>query len=1139
MDQRWTGLLLPVIFFLFWRIADGFKYSYPPPPSPSNFKECAFSGTCGTHSNHGWGQPSDAFSPPAVQSSMSEVYVTKNLPIEEVGSSLFPKKTLKIKSKLNPLQFVKGGSSIYRSTSHAQTASSSSVSTTLPLSLNQQTSSSSASSGSTIPGVSGGLSLERYPEMSSQFQPLVVSSQSTNSQSSPSLHMVRPQSSSKSTDDATPLYTRGSVSYRSFSSQSHGSANSQGNSGAKLSANSIPKRVGSGYYSGMLQSLSTSSPYTPGSLMAKKPDSLPLGVSSQSTNVQSSPSLSTSSTQSRSGTRSATSRYFIPVQEDHRSVSLSHKSTGTLGQYAPMSPTKYASAPMSAPQATRNSRSSYRAVSQAGSLSQMGASGPLTSLGGKYYRGLLPQSQATSSQYALGYSKPFSSPHSTGGLAGSVLSSRKQYNSGAPFGASTGLASQGMSSSNTGSVPSQGTTSQFAPGASPYASVSHSLPKTGPSSTGQASGKQLTSTHTGSSSTQAGSSTQFILHRSTAYGASHQPQNIASQSAFKSPSSYTSGSLSSSQADPSSTVPGSQKQHASTYMGSSGNQAGSSSFTLQGSTASGGLAQPQGPASLFSLGSPTSYPGSSLSSTQTGSSTVPDSLKQLTFSFMGSPDTQMGSSTSFILQGSTDSGGQPHQPADAASPSAPGSPSYASLSVSSSQAGPSTTLGSPKQFTSAYQGSSGAQFGASTDVSSQDMSSGYSGSVQSKGKNKFAPVTSLYANVSLSSPEAGPSTVPGSLRQLTFTFMGSPDTQTGSSTPILQGKAAYGGSHQPQAAASQSASGSPSYASLSLSLPQAGLSTTMGSQKPFTSAYQGGSGAQIGASADFASQEMTSSYSGSLQSPGTTNQFAPGSPSSYRDLSFSPQAGPVTFPGFLKQHASSYMGSSGTEAGPSSFTLQGSTASGGLPQPQDIASQFSPGYPSSYPGLSLSLPQAGLSTILGSLKQFAFTFMGSPSTQAGFSSPFSLQGSITYDGSPEPPGTSSQFSPVPHSCPCALSPSQGVASQSTIQGSQKKLASNFAGSSGTQAGSSTPHALQGGTAYGGSSQTQDTSQSGQGPHSSYASVLLSSPKDGPSTNVQGSLKRLASSFVGSSGTHARSSTAILRRSTASGGSSQP
>ncbi|XP_059401199.1 mucin-19-like [Carassius carassius] len=680
----------------------------------------------------------------------------------------------------------------------------------------------------------------------------------------------------------------------------------------------------------MLQSLSTSSPYTPGSFMAKKLDSLPLGVSSQSTNVQSSPSLSSSSTQSRS----ATSRYIIPVQGGSSSVSLSHKSPGTLGQYSPMSPTKYASAPMSAAQATTNSRSSYRAVSQAGSLSQMGASGQFTSLGGKYYRGFLPQSQATSSPYALGHSKPFASPHSTGGLAGSVLSSRKQYNSGAQFGASTGLASQGMSSSNAGSVPSQGTTSQFAPGASPYASASLSLPKVGTSSTVPASGKQLTSTYTGSSGTQAGSSTPFILHGSTASGASHHPQNTASPSAFKSPSSYTSVSLSSSQAGPSSTGQGSRKQHSSTYMGSSGTQAGSSSFTLQGSTASDGLPQPQGPASLFSPGSPTSYPGSSLSSTQTGSSTVPGSLKQLTFSFMGSPDTQTGSSTPFILQGST----------------------------------------------------------------------------------------------------------------------------------------ASGGSHQPQAAASQSASGSPSYASLSLSLPQAGLSTTLGSQKQFTSAYQGGSGAQIGASADFASQEMTSSYSGSLQSPGTTNQFAPGSPSSYPDLSFSsPQAGPVTFPGFLKQHASTYMGTSGTEAGPSSFTLQGSTASGGLHQPQDTASQFFPGYPSSYPGLSLSSPQAGLSTILGSLKQLSFTFMGNPSTQAGFSSPFSLQGGITYDGSPEPPGTASQFAPVSHSCPCALSPSQGVSSQSTIQGSQKKLASNFAGSSGTQAGSSTA-ILQRSTASGGSSQ---------------------------------------------------------------------
>ncbi|XP_016383994.1 uncharacterized protein LOC107720702 isoform X1 [Sinocyclocheilus rhinocerous] len=142
MDQRWKRLPLLVIILLFWRNADGFK------------------GGAYSSAHHGWGQPSDAFSPRAVQSSMSEINLTGILPVEEVGSSLFPNNPLKSKSKLNLLQFVKGGSSSYQSTSHAQTAPSSSVSASLTLSLNQQPSSSLASSGSTIPGVAGGLSLE-------------------------------------------------------------------------------------------------------------------------------------------------------------------------------------------------------------------------------------------------------------------------------------------------------------------------------------------------------------------------------------------------------------------------------------------------------------------------------------------------------------------------------------------------------------------------------------------------------------------------------------------------------------------------------------------------------------------------------------------------------------------------------------------------------------------------------------------------------------------------------------------------------------------------------------------------------------------------------------------------------------------
>ncbi len=84
-----------------------------------------------------WGQPSDTFSPGVVQSSMSEARITGTLPVEEVGSSLFPNKRPKSRSKFNLLQFVKGGASSSQSTSHAQTAPGSSVSASWPLPLDQ------------------------------------------------------------------------------------------------------------------------------------------------------------------------------------------------------------------------------------------------------------------------------------------------------------------------------------------------------------------------------------------------------------------------------------------------------------------------------------------------------------------------------------------------------------------------------------------------------------------------------------------------------------------------------------------------------------------------------------------------------------------------------------------------------------------------------------------------------------------------------------------------------------------------------------------------------------------------------------------------------------------------------------------
>ncbi|XP_058646188.1 uncharacterized protein LOC131548711, partial [Onychostoma macrolepis] len=767
MGQGWKRLPLLVVFLLFWKNTDGFK------------------GGAYSNAHQQWGQPSDTFSPHAVQSSMPEARVTGTLPVEEVGSSLFSNKPLKSRSKFNLLQFVKGGSSSSQSTSHAQTAPGSSVSAFLPLPLDEQPLSSLTSAGSSISGAASGLSLQTLYAASGSGH--LVSTQGGSSSypaklgfsdqsTSDGLHLSTSQETSvhKSAEASLPVFSQESISY---SSSSAPGATSTSQSSPILSESS-GQRVfsqGEGSYSALSQG--ASSPYTPGSLMSNKLDALPLGVSSQSTSAQSSPSGSPS-TQSRSGTQLATSSRYVSVQGGSSSTSFSHKPQGTLGQYAPLSPTKYVSAPMSSPQdiysQATSSGSSYRAVSQVGSLPQVGASDQFASRRGNHYSGLLPPSQATSSQGHIDYSKPVSSPQSTSSQSAGVWSPRKQYasasqgSSRAQFGASTGFTSQGMS----GSVPSQGTTSQFAPGSpSPYDSLycKCALSPQGvdrESTTVQSSHKQFTSRY----GTESGSSTPFTLQGSIAYDRSPRPQGTASQLG---PVSHSYPSVSSSSqgvASQSTTVQFSRKQLASTYTGSSGTQAGSSPpFTLQGSTAYGG--SPQDAASPFAPGYESSYGRVSLSSPQAGpSTTVQGSRKQFTSTFTGGSGTQAGSSPPFTLQeallmvdhlkmpqvhlplgmnplmeechcphpklvhlllfrvhgsslhlpsqgalaprlgpppftlqGSTAYGGSPQ---DAASPFAPGyESSYGRVSLSSPQAGPSTTVqGSRKQFTSTFTG---------------------------------------------------------------------------------------------------------------------------------------------------------------------------------------------------------------------------------------------------------------------------------------------------------------------------------------------------------------------------------------------------------------------------------------------------
>ncbi|XP_059400705.1 mucin-19-like [Carassius carassius] len=545
----------------------------------------------------------------------------------------------------------------------------------------------------------------------------------------------------------------------------------------------------------------------------------------------------------------------------------------------------------------------------------------------------------------------------------------------------------------------------------------------------------------------------------------------------------------------STSVLSSQKQYSAASQVSSGAQLGASTGLLpqRMSSSFSGSVQSPGTTSQFALGSPSSYPALSQSSPQ-GVASQSSSQKRLTSIYQVSSEAQLGASTGVHPQRMSSSSSGSVQSPGTTSLSAPGSPSsYPGLSQSSPQ-GVASQSSSQKRLTSIYQMSSGAQLGASTGVHPQRMSSSSSGSVQSPGTtSQFALGSSPYAaSVSLSSPQAGPSTVPGPQKPLTSTYTGSSGTQAGSSTLFtLHGSPAYG-SRQPQGTTSLSAPGSPSsYPGLSQSSPK-GVASQSSSQKRLTSIYQVSSGAQLGASTGVRPQRMSSSSSGSVQSPGTTSQFALGSSPYAASVSLSsPQAGPSTVPGPQKQLTSTYTGSSGTQAGSSTpFTLHGPPAYGGSSQLQDMShyAASSP-YGSLYCKCSLS-PQGvdHPSTVQSSQKQFTSSY----GTQSG-SSPFTLQGSVTFDGS-QP---------------------QGVASQS-VRGSLKQLPSTFVGSSGTQAGSSTA-ILRGGTTYGGSSKPQDTSEFVPGSQSSYASVSWSSPQDVAGSGTALSQKQFISTFTGTSG----------------------
>ncbi|XP_039542321.1 serine-rich adhesin for platelets-like isoform X1 [Pimephales promelas] len=1025
MDKGWTQLHLFVIFLLFLSNAHGFK--------------------AGAHSdaNHWWGQPSDkSFSPRAVQSSVSEVPVTGILP-EEVGSSLFTNRPLK---RLNLLQFVKGGvSSRHESMSHAQTTPSSSVLASLPVPLNElhaghltslQGSSGSAATDTTSVSTQGESS---FPAT------LGNSGLSTSDQSSPSLYVT----SSLETSGALGQYNPGSYNELSSSSVSSPSTSDQstpslysssfqGNSGSFLEA--------SGSFQGEVAGLGSHVDLFPQSQdRSSQLLPSPLEVSSQSTNGQSTPSLFMLGSDSSSGSQSAGPASPLDTQGS-LSQSISSQSTSV----------------QSSPSVSTSTQS--RSATPLTSSNLFPVQGGSSSTSSLYLK-----PQGTLGRYAPASHTKYASIPMSSHLA---IYSQSKSTSGPWFEGSTGFASQGMSSTYSGSVQSQGTTSQFASGSpSSYPIVTLSSPQgsASQSATAQSSWKQFASRY----GTQSGSSKPITLQGST-YGGSLEPQGTTSQFASGS-QSYPSVSLSSPQGSfsQSAAVQGSRKQFAFRY----GTQLVSSKpITLQGSKYGGSL-QPQGTTSQFASGSP-SYPSESHSSPQ-GSSSQSAAIQSSRKQFASRYGTQSGSSKPFTLQGSTTDGGS-LQPQGTTSQFASGSLSYPSASLSSPQGSSSQSAAvhsSQKQFSSSY----GTQSGSSKPFTLQGST--YGGSLQPQGTTSpFASGSQSYPSASLSLPQ-GSSSQSAAVQSSRKQFASSYGTQLVSSKPITLQGSKYGGSLQPQGTTSQFASGSPSYPSQSHFSPQGSSSQSaaiQSSQKQFASRY----GTQLVSSKPITLQGST--YGGSLQPQGTTSQFASGS-QSYPSVSLSSPQGSSSQSAAVQSSQKQFASRYGTQLVSSKpITLQGST-SGGSFQPQGTTSQFASGS-QSYPSESLSSPQGSASqsaAVQSSQKQFASRY----GTQLVSSKPITLQGS-KYGGSLQPQGTTSQFASGSPSYPSeSHSLPQGSSSQSAaIQSSQKQFTSRY----GTQSGSSKPFTLQGSTTDGGSLQPQGTtSQFASGSSTSYPIVTLS------------------------------------------------
>ncbi|XP_039542410.1 hornerin-like [Pimephales promelas] len=1060
------------------------------------------------------------------------------------GESLQPQSTTS--------QFASGSPSYYPSASLSSPEGASSQSAAVQSSRKQFTSTFTGNSG-TQEGPSDPFKWQGSTTYGGSLQPQGTTSQFASG--SPSYY---PSASLSSPQGASSLSAAVQSSQKQFASTN----------GTQSGSSKLLTLQGSTTYGESLQPQSTTSRFASGSpsYYPSASFSSPQGASSQSAAVQSSRKQFTSTFTGNSGTQEGPSDPFKWQGSTTYGGSLQPQST--TSRFASGSPSYYPSASFSSPQgasslsaAVQSSRKQFTSTFTGNSGTQEGPSDPFKWQGSTTYGGSL-QPQGTKSQFASGSpsyypSASLSSPQGASSQSAAVQSSQKQFAStnGTQSGSSKLLTLQG-STTNSESLQPQGTTSQFASGSPSYQPSLSPSPQGASSQSAavQSSQKPFTSTFTGNSGTQEGPSGPFKWQGSTTYGGSLQPQGTKSQFASGSPSYHPIVSLSSPQgaSSQSAAVQSSQKQFASTY----GTLSGSSKLlTLQGSTTYGESLQPQS-TSQFASGSPSYYPSASLSSPQGASSqsaAVQNSQKQFISTFKGNSGTQEGPSGPFKWQGSTTYGGS-LQPQGTISQFASGSPSYyPSASLSSPQGASSLSAAvqsSQKQFTSTFTGNSGTQEGPSGPIKWQGSTT-YGGSLQPQGTtSQFASGSlSYYPSASLSSTQ-GASSLSAAVQSSQKQFASSYGTQSGSSKLLtLPGSTTYGGSLQPQDTTSQFTSGSPSYhPSVSPSSPQGASSQSAAvhsSKKQFTSTFTGNSGTQEGPSGPFKWQGSTT-YGGSVQPQGTTNQFASGSPPYYPSASLSSPQGASSQSAAVqsarKQFTSTFTGNSGTQEGPSDpFKWQGSTTYGGSLQPQGTTSQFASGSLSYYPSASLSSPQGASSqsaAVQSSRKQFASSY----GTQSGSSNLLTLQGSTTYGVSLQPQGTTSQFasgSPSYYPSASLSSPQSASSLSAAVQSSQKQFTSTFTGNSGIQERPSVPFKWQGSTTYGGSLQPQDSkSQFASGSSSSYPIETPSSPQgsDSQSAAVQSSWKQ----FVSSYGTHSGSSKPLTPQgSTTYGLSLQP